>query len=329
MRVVTGVGGAGDYLGCVCTIGIFDGVHLGHQQILRTLTARAAELGLASVAITFDPHPAMLHQPERDVQLIMPLMDRIDAMANLGVDATWLVPYTWELAELSPRDFAKQYFADALAAREIVVGADMLFGAGNSGNVETLRSLGTEMGFTVTEVTDICSVSGRRWSSTWVRECLAEGDVRTAAQVLGRPYRLRGRVVHGFQRGRTLGFPTANLNTDDLGMVPAEGVYAGWLMRTTPGTGTTEHLPAAISVGHNIQFDALLATVEAHVLGRGDLNLYGQVVAVDFIERIRGMMRFDSVEELTARMDVDLRESALLLGVPPAGRIDPAIVTAQ
>lgn len=313
----------------VATIGIFDGVHLGHRRILTRVVERAGVLGVRGVALTFDPHPATLHAPEAGIELIMPLPDRLNALAAVGIDATLVEPYTWELASFRAEDFVRTYFVEALGARVVVVGRDVRFGRDNEGDLETLEELGKRYGFAVDVVDDVHETEAdRRYSSTWVRQLLARGDVEAAARVLGHPYRLRGEVVHGFARGRTLGFPTANLRAGEVGMVPADGVYAGWLIVPVEGTGAVAALPSAISVGTNPQFSGTQRTVEAHVLGRSDLNLYGTSVAIDFIKRLRGMVRLDSVEELQVQMDDDLRASADVLGVPPAGRVDPGAVTA-
>ncbi|MDO4612627.1 MAG: bifunctional riboflavin kinase/FAD synthetase [Actinomycetaceae bacterium] len=317
-------------LSSVATIGIFDGLHVGHRRVLSRLVECARERSCAAVAVTFDPHPATLHAPQRGVELILPLEDRLHAMAALGVDATWVVPYTWDLAALSPEDFVRSYFVEALGAEAIVIGRDVRFGRDNAGDVETLRELGARFGFSVESVADVCDPEReRRYSSTWVRELLSQGRVSEAAAILGRPYRLRGTVVRGFQRGRELGFPTANLDAADVGMVPADGVYAGWLVHSVPGTLAVEQLPAAISVGTNPQFDGVRRTVEAHVLGRSDLDLYDQSVAIDFVERLRPMLKMASVEELLDQMDEDLRECAAILGVPCTGRVAPGSVTAR
>ena len=178
-------------------------------------------------------------------------------------------------------------------------------------------------------VTDIQAPEGRRWSSSWVRELLAEGDVAGAARVLGHLHRIRGTVEHGFKRGRALGFPTANLHDGIEGVVPADGVYAGWVVRSVPGTESAEFLPAAISVGTNPHFDGIDRTVEAHVLGRSDLNLYGERIAITFVSRIRPMLSFDSLDGLLTQMDEDLRRTAYILGIAVSTRIDPGAVTAD
>ena len=317
-----------DLEGSVVTIGIFDGVHRGHRAVLETAMRRARECGCPSIALTFDPHPVVVHDPSSNLHLVSTLSDRLDRLAAAGISATYVQEYTLAYAQASPRDFVENQLVGQLKAKTVVVGEDVRFGKDNAGDGALLRELGAELGFDVILVGDLTDEEGRRWSSTWLRELLAAGDVAQARKVLGRPHRLRGEVVHGFQRGRKLGFPTANLTGDELGEVPADGVYAGWLVMDVPGSKAVIHLPAAISVGTNPQFGNEERTVEAHVLGRCDLNLYGRKIALEFIERIRPMMKFDALDGLTARMDEDLRLTAQILGVPTAGRVDPARVTA-
>lgn len=313
----------------VVTVGVFDGVHRGHHAVLAETVRSARARGLVSVALTFDPHPATVHNPDRPVQLVATLDDRIDRLAAAGIDAVYVQHYTLEYAQATAREFVTNQLVGQLHAGLVVVGEDARFGKDNAGDGALLCQMGTELGFEVTLLNDLGEPTGRRWSSTWVRELLAKGDVEMAAEVLGRPHRLRGTVVHGFQRGRELGFPTANLKGKNLGEIPADGVYAGWLVRTVPGTSAAVYLPAAISVGTNPQFDGVERTVEAHVLGRADLNLYGEEVAVELIKRLRPMVSFESVDGLLSQMDEDLRKTALTLGVPTANRVDPAQVTAQ
>ncbi|MCI1641222.1 MAG: bifunctional riboflavin kinase/FAD synthetase [Actinomyces sp.] len=313
----------------VVTIGNFDGMHRGHRSIIGTCVGHARRKGVDAVACTFDPHPSQVHHPEADIQLITPLSDRLDAMAGAGLDATLVVHYDASVYTLEPEAFAVQYLVERLGALEVVVGEDFRFGRHNAGDVDTLRAIGRRHDFDVVVVADIRDQDGRRWSSSWVRELLSQGDVAGAARVLGRFHRIRGVVEHGFKRGRALGFPTANLSSGIEGVVPADGVYAGWVVREVPGTTAREFLPASISVGSNPQFDAVRRTVEAHVLGRTDLNLYGERIAVHFVDRIRAMTAFDSVEQLQDQMDDDLRRTAAVLGVAVSGRVDPAQVSAQ
>lgn len=313
----------------VVTIGNFDGMHNGHRRVVASCVERAARRGAEAVAVTFDPHPTQVHRPELGLELISPLRDRLDAMAASGLDGTLVVHYDASVYSLEAEEFVEEFLVDRLGAIEVVVGQDFRFGRGNSGTVDTLRELGRRYGFDVTMVTDIEAPEGRRWSSSWVRELLEVGDVAGAARVLGHLHRIRGTVEHGFKRGSELGFPTANLGGGIEGVVPGDGVYAGWLVRAVPGTQSAEFLPAAISVGTNPQFEGVERTVEAHVLGRSDLNLYGERIAVTFVARIRSMMSFDSVEDLLRRMDDDLRQTAYVLGIAVATRVDPAAVTAR
>lgn len=318
------------YDGAVVTVGVFDGVHKGHKAILHAAVQRAKDMGLPAVALTFDPHPSVVHHPDVPAPLVISVDDRLQRLEAAGLWATYVQRYDLSYAQLTAEEFVERQLVEQLKARAVVVGADVRFGAGNTGDQEKLRELGERFGFSVHIVSDVRSPEGRRWSSTWVRELLDKGDVAGAARVLGRPHRVRGKVRRGFQRGRALGFPTANLSGDGLGEIPRDGVYAGWVVVRVPGTQAAEYLPSAISVGTNPQFDDVTErTVEAHVLGRADLNLYGQEIAIDFMEYLRPMLKLRSVEELLRQMDDDLRAVAEVLAVPVPSRIDPRAVTAQ
>ncbi|OKL47792.1 riboflavin biosynthesis protein RibF [Boudabousia liubingyangii] len=312
----------------VATIGIFDGLHRGHRELISELIRVAKAENVPAWVITFDPHPAHLHAPEKNLRLITSLTDRLSGMEALGVDGVLVEPYNWDLAGMTAEEFVKDYFVEGLGVKAVVVGQDVRFGVNNSGNLETLKELGERYGFAVQVLEEQCSKAGRRYSSTWVRDALAEGNVEQVAHVLGSYHRVRGQVVHGHKRGRALGFPTANLDAEMVGEVPGDGVYAGWLERRVPGSNAVERLAAAISVGTNPHFEGQKRTVEAHVLGRADLNLYGSEVAVDFVKKLRPMLVFNSLDELLAQMDEDLRQAAQILSVPVAGRVDPAAVTA-
>ena len=302
----------------VATLGTFDGVHRGHQVVLGATVAEAEAAGLMSVAVTFDPHPATVHRPEEHFQLITSVTDRLELLAATGLDAVLVLEYTLDFAQATPEEFVRRYFVEALHAATVVVGEDVRFGRGNSGDRHTMAQLGGSLGFGVQILTDICADNGRRWSSTWVRELLAVGDVSGAARVLGRPHRVRGVVVHGFKRGRDLGYPTANLRADDLGVVPADGVYAGWLIRPehAPDDGTSKRLPAAVSVGTNPTFHDEQRTVEAYVLGRTDLDLYGEEVVVELVERLRPQVTFDGIPALLDQIGHDVARTAEILGAP-------------
>lgn len=293
----------------VVTIGNFDGVHSGHRALLRAVVDLARETGCNAVAVTFEPHPLAVLQPERAPRAISTLADRLDALEEIGLDAVVVLAFTLELAAMSPRDFVHDVFVRDLHARAVVVGRDTRFGARNAGDVDTLRELGREFDFDVRVQQDVGDDG--RYSSTRVRADLLAGDVATAARILGRPHSVTGVVVHGAQRGRELGYPTANLAQDATGFVPADGVYAGWLLRTERGG---ERLPAAISVGTNPTFDGTQRTVEAYVLDRTDLDLYDEVVTVAFTQRLRGNVRFESVDELIVQMGQDVQRARKLTG---------------
>lgn len=317
----------------VVTIGNFDGVHRGHARVLERMCADARAAGAAAVAVTFTPHPQQVHRPQTAPPLLTGDTDRLELLAATGLDAVLLLPYTLEFARQSPEDFVRRYLVDGLHARAVVVGRDVRFGWQNAGDLGTMIDLGTEHGFTVEVIGDVrpdvdhgdlADPHRRRWSSSWVRELLEHGDVAQAAHVLGRPHRVRGTVVHGDARGRELGFPTANLGPDAQGMVPADGVYAGWLRRTLHADGRAVEevervLPAAVSIGTNPTFDGTQRRVEAHVLDRTDLDLYGEEVVLELVERLRPTLRFDSVDELLARMHEDVARVRGLLG-PGGGR---------
>lgn len=305
----------------VVTIGNFDGVHRGHAKVITRLIERARELSARSVAITFDPHPAQVHRPAEAPPLICGLTDRLDLLEATGLDAVLVLPYTLELAQLTPRDFVAEYIVGALGACTVAVGRDVRFGLNNSGTLATMIELGQELGFTVEVIDDVGNASAARWSSSAVRDLLLAGDVAEAARVLGRPHRLRGVVVHGDARGRELGFPTANLSQDVEGMVPADGVYAGWVRRPSAPSGTADSaLPAAISIGTNPTFDGVQRRVEAYVLDRTDLDLYDEEILVEFTAHLRPTLRFDGLEPLVVQMHDDVaRAREILAGGPAAG----------
>ena len=299
----------------VVTIGNFDGVHSGHARVLGRLVERAAELDAVSVAITFDPHPAQVHRPDEAPPLITGLQDRLLLLEETGIDAVLVLPYSLALASLTPEEFVARYIVDALGSVCVAVGRDVRFGRGNSGSLETMVALGERYGFVVDVIEDVGDGPAPRWSSSAVRELLLAGDVAGAAQVLGRPHRLRGEVVHGDARGRDLGFPTANLSQDAQGIVPADGVYAGWVRR--PTSVDPAPLPAAISIGTNPTFDGLQRRVEAYVLDRTDLDLYGEEILVELVERLRPTLRFDGLDALVVQMTADVdRAREILLPTP-------------
>ena len=295
----------------VVSIGVFDGVHRGHQEVVREVAARAAADGLTSVVVTFDPHPAAVVRPGSEPPLLVSVRRRAELLLRAGADAVLVLPFTRALSLESPAEFVRLVLVDSLHALEVVVGSNFRFGHRAAGSVDTLRELGSAAGFTV-DALDVGRSQDRStpFSSTAVRAALASGDVRGAAVILGRPHAVEGVVVHGDHRGRELGYPTANLAPDPANAaIPADGVYGGWLVRADG-----ERLPSAISVGTNPTFDGTGRRVEAYVLDRDGLDLYGERVVVEFVGRLRAMLRFDSVDELVEQMAEDVQRARTLLG---------------
>jgi riboflavin kinase/FMN adenylyltransferase len=294
----------------VVTIGSYDGVHRGHQLIIGRAVARARELGIPSVVVTFDPHPSEVVRPGSHPPLLAPHHRRAELMAELGVDAVLILPFTAEFSKLSPADFVVKVLVDKLHAKAVVEGPNFRFGHKAAGDVDFLAELGTTYDYEV-EVVDLYvrgdAGGGEPFSSTLTRRLVAEGDMSGAMEVLGRPHRVEGVVVRGAQRGRELGYPTANLETLPHTAIPADGVYAGWLV--VEG----ESMPAAISVGTNPQFNGTDRTVEAYAIDRVGLDLYGLHVAVDFLAYLRGQEKFESIEALLEGIANDVKRSRELI----------------
>ena len=297
----------------VVAIGKFDGVHSGHRAVIDRARVAAAEAGARVVAVTFDRNPLSVLRPELCPDPLSSVEQKLDLLAVAGVDATLVLHFDETLAALEPRAFVEHVLVDALGVISVLVGDDFRFGRGGVGDPATLIALGAEFGFTVDVVGDVQG-GGRRVSSTWVRDLLEAGDVEDAARLLGRPHAVQGEVVHGLKRGRELGFPTANLSPNAEGFVPADGVYAGWLVDLGPedarASGTAvpvTRYPAAISVGTNPTFDDVHARqIEAYVLDETRLDLYGHRVQVQFTNRIRGMVAFEGIERLIEQMSDDV-----------------------
>lgn len=295
----------------VVAIGKFDGVHSGHRAVIDRARVAAMDDGARVVAVTFDRNPLALLRPDRCPEPLVSVEQKIALLAEAGVDAVLVLRFDEELAALAPEEFAQRILVDALHAVCVMVGIDFRFGRGGAGDPAFLTTFGETHGFTVDVVGDVQG-GGRRVSSTWVREMLAAGQVEDAARLLGRPHAVRAEVVHGLKRGRELGYPTANLSTDAEGFVPADGVYAGWLIDEGTDAGRVRaatRYPAAVSVGTNPTFDDVpQRQVEAYVLDETGLDLYGHTVQVQFTARIRGMVRFEGIEALIERMDADVAE---------------------
>jgi riboflavin kinase / FMN adenylyltransferase len=306
----------------VVTIGNYDGVHRGHQHVIRRAREVAAGLDtmtpdavpretLPVVVVTFDPHPFAVLRPEHAPTLLTTIEQRAELLTEAGADAVLVMPFSREVAAWTPAEFVDRILVDTLHAAAVVVGANFRFGNRAAGDVATLRRLGEERGF---EAVGVDLEGGpQAWSSTYVRTCLAAGDVEGATEALGRLFTVRGVVVEGDHRGHELGYPTANVPTKELA-APVDGVYAGWLRRVDePGTVPW---PAAISVGTNPTFDGTERRVESYVLDRDDLQLYGVQVEVSFVRRLRGMERFHSVDDLLVQMADDVAAAREILGAP-------------
>jgi riboflavin kinase / FMN adenylyltransferase len=298
-----------DFGPCAVTIGKFDGLHAGHRRVLAGVREAAASDGLVSTVLTFDRNPLSVIAPQRCPDALVSNRQKRELLAEAGIDATVMLTFDEAFSRQSADSFVRDILVGALHARIVFVGADFRFGAHGTGDVALLQKLGPELGFEVRIVEAMKSEGTRRVSATWIRELLSNGDVDTAARLLGRAASVRGVVVRGEQRGRTLGFPTANLSPQVEGFIPADGVYAGWL--TLDG----QALPAAISVGNNPTFAGVPERqVEAHVLDR-ELDLYDREVEVSFVSRIRGMEKFDGIEALVEQIDRDVAEARRMLGV--------------
>jgi riboflavin kinase/FMN adenylyltransferase len=297
-------------------IGVFDGVHRGHRLVAERAVAAARERGARAVAVTFEPHPAEVVLPGSHPARLTTLRRRAELLSALGVGEVVALDFTLELSRMSPGDFVQSVLADRLRAAVVVVGENFTFGHRAAGDVEVLRALGDKHDFAVEAVPMLGGVS-----SEGIRERLVAGDVEGAAAGLGRPHRVEGVVVRGYQRGRQLGFPTANVETPQYTAIPADGVYAGWLecvpVANLPVVYAGERWPAAISVGTNPTFEGVPRTVEAYALDRDDLELYGVHVAVDFAARLRGNTRFESIEALVAQIHADVAEARRLTSPQP------------
>lgn len=293
-----------DFGPTVVAIGKFDGVHIGHRAIIARMQEDADAAGAKSVAVTFDRNPLEVLRPELCPDNVVAVQRKLALLGELDIDATLLLTFDAQLAALEAEEFVSTILVDALHVVTVLVGRDFRFGRGGAGTLDLLRELGPRYGFTVDVLDDVYPAgTDRRVSSTWIRELLATGDVAGAARLLGRPVDVTGEVVHGLKRGRELGFPTANLSELVDSLVPADGVYAGWLTDHTTGV---RH-PAAISVGTNPTFDDVQRRqVEAHVIDATDLDLYGHQVTVEFTEHLRGMVAFDGMETLIAQIAADV-----------------------
>ena len=298
----------------VVTIGAYDGVHLGHRAVIAQVRARAAALGARSVVVTFDRHPASVVRPESAPKLLTDAQQKLELLASTGVDATLVVPFTAEQAGEAPVDFVQRVLVDALAVRGVIVGEDFHFGYKRGGNVQLLRDMAGTRDFEVLPLGLVARADGvdEPVSSTAIRRALAGGDVQRAADMLGRHHELRGVVGPGDQRGRAIGFPTANVEVDASLCLPADGVYAARV--TIEGAVSSTH-DAAVNLGRRPTFHehAEHSLLEAHLLDfAGDL--YGQRLRVVFHAFLRGERKFSGIDELKSQLQVDIAHARTALG---------------
>jgi riboflavin kinase / FMN adenylyltransferase len=294
----------------VVTVGVFDGVHRGHQKLIGRAVEVARSMDLPSVVVTFDPHPSEVIRPGQHPAQLTTLTRRAELVAQLGVSAFCVLPFTPELSRMPPDEFVHEVLVERLHAAAVVVGENFTFGYAARGDVPLLRQLGRRFGFAV-EGFDLITDGSQfgdsvTFSSTYIRSCINSGEVALASEALGREHRLEGVVVRGDRRGHELGFPTANLAPTPYAAVPADGVYACWFH------WNGRRLASAVSVGTNPTFSGRQRTVEAYVLDV-DEDFYGRRVALDFVARLRGMERFDSATELVEQMGRDVKRTRELL----------------
>lgn len=283
------------------TIGVFDGVHRGHQHLVAGLIERARDEDLAAVALTFNPHPRTVIRPGLGITYLTSLEERVELLQSLGLDAVGVLAFTSELAQLSPRDFLA-LLVEELQMRLLMVGPDFALGRNRAGTISVMRQVGQELGFVV-EVAPLLAEDDEKVGSSSIRNALSNGDIALVNRLLGRPFSLRGPVVTGDQRGRTLGFPTANIAIGLDRALPAYGVY---VTRAFVRENTYE---SCTSIGIRPTFDVEpRPTVETFIIDF-DEDIYGQEMRIDLLERLRGEQKFESVEDLIAQMHKDIENT--------------------
>ncbi|KAO01641.1 bifunctional FAD synthetase/riboflavin biosynthesis protein RibF [Mycobacterium tuberculosis variant bovis B2 7505] len=314
-----------DWGRCVLTIGVFDGVHRGHAELIAHAVKAGRARGVPAVLMTFDPHPMEVVYPGSHPAQLTTLTRRAELVQDLGIEVFLVMPFTTDFMKLTPDRFIHELLVEHLHVVEVVVGENFTFGKKAAGNVDTLRRAGERFGFAVESMSLVSEHHSNEtvtFSSTYIRSCVDAGDMVAAMEALGRPHRVEGVVVRGEGRGAELGFPTANVAPPMYSAIPADGVYAAWftVLGHGPVTGTVvpgERYQAAVSVGTNPTFSGRTRTVEAFVLDT-TADLYGQHVALDFVGRIRGQKKFESVRQLVAAMGADTeRARDLLCWTPP------------
>lgn len=297
--------------GHALTIGAYDGVHLGHQAVIRATQGSAERHGARTALVTFEPHPAYILRPESAPKLLTDLEQKLDLLEAAGIDTVVVVPFDEERANETAQEFVERVVVRCLGARSVVVGSDFHFGKDRTGNVDLLTKLGELHGFEVEGVQLLPRPSGgeETVSSTAIRRALAGGEVAVAARMLGRNHEIRGTVVTGDQRGRTIGFPTANVAVPAHMAKPADAVYAGWYLRPDGS-----RWPAAINIGKRPTFyqNAEHSLLEAHLIGFDD-DLYGEQARVQLVELLRSEQRFDGIDALKTQLERDVARAAEIL----------------
>jgi riboflavin kinase/FMN adenylyltransferase len=288
------------------TIGKFDGIHLGHQQLIAETIESAEEHSLIPVVVTFDRHPHSILSPGTEPQALIGPMQKAELLEEAGIELVLNLPFDEYLSKLTPEQFVKTVLVDSLKARIVTIGEGFRFGVDQQGDVETLRNLGVQLGFMVKVIPNYL-VDGEVVSTSKIRSLLLEGNVVTAAKLLGRLHSTRGVIEHGLKIGRQIGFPTANMSRSAEGFLPLDGVYAGWLY------ADGERYMTALSVGINETFEAVPRLVEAHVIDQQGLDLYDKVITLEYVDFIRHAAKFDGVESLVAEINRDLDKIRALL----------------
>lgn len=312
--------------GSSVALGVFDGLHRGHRALVDSAVELGRDLGADPVLVTFDPHPVQVVRPGTFPPVLTPLERRAELAGEFGVEAVFALPFDKEMASWEPAAFVDNVLVDGLDSRAVVVGRNFTFGRRASGTAQTMVDLCEARGITC-EVVELLEEGGERVSSSRIRRLLSGTDVAAAAAILGRPHRVSGRVVHGAGRGgRDLGYPTANLDLAEHTAVPADSVYAGWftVLDDAPVDGTIapgRRYPAAISVGTNPTFGDASRSVEAFVLDES-ADLYGRYAAVDFVDHVREMEKFSSVDELLVAMGRDVARTRDVLGLRPSDSVN-------
>lgn len=301
--------------GSVATIGAYDGLHVGHREIIEQVTKRATADRHASVLVTFSPHPAQILRPTEAPKLLTDRDQKLRLLESTGIDAVVMIAFDRIQAQETPENFVKRVLVDALDVKCLIVGEDFCFGKDRRGNVELLTQQGEQYGFVVEPSHLVAGHDDVTASSTYIRSLILNGDIAAANIYLGRQHELTGTVVHGDARGRTIGFPTANVEVAKVLCQPGDGVYAGWYVRPARDVEPERVYPAAINIGRRPTFyvDAPVSLIEAHVIGETDLDLYGEVATLRFVERLRGEVKFSGIDELKAQLMRDIKNAQAAL----------------